>query len=79
MAPDVSIWLVIALALTVALLLLGEALSPGFASGQQILRLLIVAALLGIQAAAASKRYVRALERLKDALGPQPESTAEAV
>ena len=38
-----------------------------------------VAALLGIQAAAASKRYVRALERLKDALGPQPESTAEAV
>lgn len=43
--------LVIALALTVALLLLGEALSPGFASGQQILRLLIVAALLGIVAA----------------------------
>lgn len=43
--------LVIALILIVALLLLGEALSPGFASGQQILRLLIVAALLGIVAA----------------------------
>lgn len=43
--------LVVALALTVALLLFGEALSPGFASGQQILRLLIVAALLGIVAA----------------------------
>jgi ribose transport system permease protein len=43
--------LVIALALIVALLLLGEALSPGFASAQQILRLLIVAALLGIVAA----------------------------
>lgn len=42
--------LVIALLLIVALLLLGEALSPGFASGQQILRLLIVAALLGIVA-----------------------------
>lgn len=33
------------------LLLLGEALSPGFASGGQILRLLVVAALLGIVAA----------------------------
>jgi ribose transport system permease protein len=43
--------LVVALALIVALLLLGEALSPGFASAQQILRLLIVAALLGIVAA----------------------------
>jgi ribose transport system permease protein len=43
--------LVVALALIVALLLLGERLSPGFASGQQILRLLIVAALLGIVAA----------------------------
>ncbi|BCH26259.1 ABC transporter permease [Mesorhizobium sp. L-8-3] len=43
--------LVVALALTIALLLLGETLSPGFASGQQILRLLIVAALLGIVAA----------------------------
>jgi ribose transport system permease protein len=43
--------LVIALLLIVALLLLGEALSPGFASAQQILRLLIVAALLGIVAA----------------------------
>jgi len=43
--------LVVALALIVALLLLGEALSPGFASMQQILRLLIVAALLGIVAA----------------------------
>jgi RNA polymerase sigma-70 factor (ECF subfamily) len=31
-----------------------------------------VAALLGIQPAAASKRYVRALERLKDALGRLP-------
>ncbi|WP_157020207.1 ABC transporter permease [Mesorhizobium xinjiangense] len=43
--------LVVALALIAALLLLGETLSPGFASGQQILRLLIVAALLGIVAA----------------------------
>jgi len=43
--------LVVALALIVALLVLGEALSPGFASMQQILRLLIVAALLGIVAA----------------------------
>lgn len=43
--------LVVALALIVGLLALGEALSPGFASGQQILRLLIVAALLGIVAA----------------------------
>ncbi|WP_149762919.1 ABC transporter permease [Neomesorhizobium albiziae] len=43
--------LVIALLLIVALLVLGEALSPGFASAQQILRLLIVAALLGIVAA----------------------------
>ena len=43
--------LVVALALIVALLFLGNALSPGFASGQQILRLLIVAALLGIVAA----------------------------
>lgn len=43
--------LVVALILIVALLLLGEALSPGFASAQQILRLLIVAALLGIVAA----------------------------
>lgn len=43
--------LVVALALIVVLLVLGETLSPGFASGQQILRLLIVAALLGIVAA----------------------------
>ncbi|HEU4987613.1 MAG TPA: ABC transporter permease [Rhizobiaceae bacterium] len=43
--------LVVALILIAALLLLGEALSPGFASGRQILRLLIVAALLGIVAA----------------------------
>lgn len=43
--------LVVALLLIVALLALGEALSPGFASPQQILRLLIVAALLGIVAA----------------------------
>lgn len=43
--------LVVALALIVALLFVGEWLSPGFASGQQILRLLIVAALLGIVAA----------------------------
>jgi len=43
--------LVVALLLIVALLLLGEWLSPGFAAGQQILRLLIVAALLGIVAA----------------------------
>ncbi|TKT69394.1 ABC transporter permease [Aquamicrobium sp. LC103] len=43
--------LVVAIALIVVLLFLGEALSPGFASVQQILRLLIVAALLGIVAA----------------------------
>ena len=43
--------LVIALGLILALLMLGEALSPGFASLQQVLRLLIVAALLGIVAA----------------------------
>lgn len=43
--------LVVALILIVLLLALGEALSPGFASGQQIMRLLIVAALLGIVAA----------------------------
>lgn len=43
--------LVVALILVVALLYLGETLSPGFASGQQIMRLLIVAALLGIVAA----------------------------
>jgi ribose transport system permease protein len=43
--------LVIALLLIVVLLFVGETLSPGFASGQQILRLLIVAALLGIVAA----------------------------
>jgi ribose transport system permease protein len=43
--------LVIALILIVLLLMLGEALSPGFASGQQIMRLLIVASLLGIIAA----------------------------
>ncbi|WP_404933796.1 ABC transporter permease [Nitratireductor sp. L15S-10] len=43
--------LLIALALIAALLFLGNTLSPGFASGGQILRLLIVAALLGIVAA----------------------------
>jgi ribose transport system permease protein len=43
--------LLIASVLIVALLILGEAISPGFASPQQILRLLIVAALLGIVAA----------------------------
>lgn len=43
--------LLIALVLIAALLVLGEWLSPGFASAQQILRLAIVAALLGIVAA----------------------------
>ncbi|MCL7997674.1 ABC transporter permease [Brucella sp. 21LCYQ03] len=43
--------LLIAIFLIVVLLALGELLSPGFASAQQILRLLIVAALLGIVAA----------------------------
>ncbi|WP_034657713.1 ABC transporter permease [Chelativorans sp. J32] len=43
--------LLVALILIVLLLALGEMLSPGFASPQQILRLLIVAALLGIVAA----------------------------
>ena len=41
----------VALILIAVLLALGEALSPGFASLQQILRLAIVAALLGIVAA----------------------------
>ncbi|MFX3680737.1 ABC transporter permease [Oceaniradius stylonematis] len=43
--------IIVALALIAALLVAGELLSPGFASGEQILRLLIVAALLGIVAA----------------------------
>ncbi len=43
--------LVVALILIVLLLALGEALSPGFASAQQILRLLIVASVMGIVAA----------------------------
>lgn len=43
--------LVVALVLIVLLLAAGEALSPGFASPTQIMRLLIVAALLGIVAA----------------------------
>ncbi|MEP9399864.1 ABC transporter permease [Mesorhizobium sp. KR2-14] len=43
--------LVVALILIVALLALGEALSPGFASAEQILRLLIVASVMGIVAA----------------------------
>ena len=43
--------LLVAFILIVLLLAAGEALSPGFASMEQILRLLIVAALLGIVAA----------------------------
>lgn len=43
--------LVVALILIVLLLAVGEWLSPGFASPGQVLRLLIVAALLGIVAA----------------------------
>ncbi|MEO3388618.1 ABC transporter permease [Mesorhizobium sp. CAU 1741] len=43
--------LVVAMVLIVALLFVGNVLSPGFASSQQIMRLLIVAALLGIVAA----------------------------
>jgi ribose transport system permease protein len=43
--------LVVALVLIVALLVVGELLSPGFASSRQIMRLLTVAALLGIVAA----------------------------
>jgi len=43
--------LVVALILIVLLLALGEVLSPGFASAQQILRLLIVASVMGIVAA----------------------------
>lgn len=43
--------LVVALALIVLLLILGELLSPGFASPMQVMRLLIVAALMGIVAA----------------------------
>jgi len=42
---------VVALVIVVVLLALGEALSPGFASPQQIMALLVVAALLGIIAA----------------------------
>jgi ribose transport system permease protein len=43
--------LVIALGLIVALLVFGELLSPGFASLSQIMRLLIVASILGVVAA----------------------------
>ncbi|MDE1157135.1 MAG: ABC transporter permease [Neorhizobium sp.] len=43
--------LTIAIAASVALLLIGEILSPGFAQGTQIVRLLTVAAILGIVAA----------------------------
>ncbi|WP_417417954.1 ABC transporter permease [Hoeflea sp.] len=43
--------LVVALGLIVALLVLGELLSPGFASLSQIMRLLIVASILGVVAA----------------------------
>lgn len=43
--------LVIALGLIVVLLVLGELLSPGFASLSQIMRLLIVASILGVVAA----------------------------
>src|SRR5690606_27793503 len=43
--------ILVALALIVLLLAVGEMLSPGFASPTQIMRLLIVAALLGIVAA----------------------------
>jgi len=43
--------LIVALALIVLLLVIGESLSPGFASPAQIMRLLTVAALLGIVAA----------------------------
>ncbi|MGJ8573291.1 MAG: ABC transporter permease [Hoeflea sp.] len=43
--------LVVVLGLIVALLLLGEMLSPGFASLSQIMRLLIVASILGVVAA----------------------------
>jgi ribose transport system permease protein len=43
--------LVVALILIMLLLALGEALSPGFASAEQILRLLIVASVMGIVAA----------------------------
>ncbi len=43
--------IVVALVLIAMLLWFGETLSPGFASGEQILRLLVVAALLGIVAA----------------------------
>lgn len=49
--------IVVALVLIVLLLYLGEALSPGFATGGQILRLLIVASLLGIVAAARTSSY----------------------
>ena len=43
--------LVVALGLILALLILGELLSPGFASSSQIMRLLIVASILGVVAA----------------------------
>lgn len=43
--------LTIALGASVALLLIGEALSPGFAQGTQIVRMLTIAAILGIVAA----------------------------
>ncbi|TQX84485.1 MULTISPECIES: ABC transporter permease [unclassified Rhizobium] len=43
--------LAIAIAASIALLIIGELLSPGFARGDQIIRLLTVAAILGIVAA----------------------------
>ncbi len=43
--------LVLALLVIVALLAVGEAVSPGFARGDQIMRLLVVSAILGIVAA----------------------------
>lgn len=43
--------LTIAIGASVALLVVGEILSPGFAQGQQIVRLLTIAAILGIVAA----------------------------
>ncbi|MDK1482825.1 ABC transporter permease, partial [Sinorhizobium sp. 6-117] len=61
--------LVVALVLIAALLYLGQALSPGFASGGQVLRLLIVASLLGIVAAGQNVVILGGRERLGLSVG----------
>jgi ribose transport system permease protein len=54
----------------VVLLLIGEALSPGFASGEQIVRLLTVAAILGIVAAGQNLVILGGREGIDLSVGP---------